>query len=630
MLDRLDNRDYLAGIFILFGAALRFYGFSDWSLSNDELSAISRTNFNSFSELINKGIWVDGHPALVQIFEYYWIQLFGNSVFVVRLPFVLLSVGSCIYFYRLLTIWLNKNAALFGLALFIPSYIFVLYAQIARPYAAGLFFTMAFSFYFFRMMKFGEVKKNALGIIGFGLAASLTHYFSTLGTFLIYFSAIVYLNKRNAKGYFGLATLMLVLYLPHLPITLNHLSIGGVSWLAKPEADFLERFMAYFFQNSYVLGVVICASLLLLLVKRGLHIEWRPLFISLFVFFASFYIAYYYSITKTPVLQFSVLLFTAPFLLSFLASFIGRAAQPKFIIGVSSLLLLVSSFSLISGNSFYSKKPFANFKAVAENSVQWTNELGSKNVLSIANSSNTYYLKYYTEKVDSNFNYTIDQVDEANSIVKIRNIITNSSKDFLLIAYANTIVPAEIHEFAKQKYSIVSKHKRYFNSDVILYSKSSIDRKAHFSASYLTHPNWDVNKRLLQDSVFYSDSLAFHQNPKTEYALTYRDTLKNLVQANANCLTISAQLLSKNSVEVNLVLSVSRADSTVYWRGTSVAPYYEENKWSQFLYVFQKPDDLLPSDLVTIYFWNPKKQNLYIDEFKMYNFADSDYNYYEF
>ena len=630
MLDRLDNRDYLAGIFILFGAALRFYGFSDWSLSNDELSAISRTNFNSFSELINKGIWVDGHPALVQIFEYYWIQLFGNSVFVVRLPFVVMSVGSCIYFYRLLTMWINKNAALFGLALFIPSYIFVLYAQIARPYAAGLFFTIAFSFYFFRMMKLEEVKKNALGIIGFGLAASLTHYFSTLSTFLIYFSALVYLNKRNAKAYFGLATLMLVLYLPHLPITLNHLSIGGVSWLAKPEADFLERFLAYFFQNSYVLGVVICASLLSLLVKRVLHIEWRPLFISLFVFFASFYITYYYSITKTPVLQFSVLLFTAPFLLSFLASFIGRTAQPKFIIGISSLLLLVSSFSLISGNSFYSKKPFANFKAVAENSVQWTNELGSKNVLSISNSSNTNYLKYYTEKVDSTFNYTVDQINEGNSIAKIRNVITNSTKNFILIAYANTVVPAEIHEFAKQRYPIISKHERYFNSDVILYSKSSIDRKAYFSASYLTHPNWDVNKRLLQDSVFYSDSLAFHQNPKTEYALTYRDTLKNLVQANANCLTISAQLLSENSVEVNLVLSISRADSTVYWRGTSVAPYYEENKWSQFLYVFQKPDDLLPSDLVTIYFWNPKKQNLYIDEFKMYNFADSDYNYYEF
>lgn len=630
MLDRLDNRDYLAGIFIFFGAALRFYGFSDWSLSNDELSAISRTNFNSFSELIDKGIWVDGHPALVQIFEYYWIQLFGNSVFVVRLPFVLVSVGSCIYFYRLLTVWINKNAALFGLALFIPSYIFVLYAQIARPYAAGLFFTLAFSFYFFRMMKLEEVKKNALGIIGFGLAASLTHYFSTLSTFLIYFSAIVYLNKQNATAYFGLAALILALYLPHIPITLNHLSIGGVSWLAKPEADFLERFLAYFFQNSYFLGIAIATSLLSLAVKRFIHIEWKPLFISLFVFFTSFYIAYYYSITKTPVLQFSVLLFTAPFLLSFLASFIGRTAQPKFIIGVSSLLLLVSSFSLLSGNSFYSKKPFANFKAVAENSVQWTNELGSENVLSIANSSNTYYLKYYTEKVDSTFNYTIDQLNEASSIAKIRNVITNSPKDFLLIAYANSIVPAEIHEFAKQKYPIISKHERYFNSDVILYSKGSIDRKAHFSANYLTHPNWDVNKSLLQDSIFFSDSVAFHQNPKTEYALTYRDTLKNLVQANANCLTISAQLLSENPVDVNLVLSVSRADSTVYWRGTSVAPYYEKNKWSQFLYVFQKPDDLLPSDLVTIYFWNPRKQNLYIDEFKMYNFADSNYNYYEF
>ena len=48
------------------------------------------------------------------------------------------------------------------------------------------------------------------------------------------------------------------------------------------------------------------------------------------------------------------------------------------------------------------------------------------------------------------------------------------------------------------------------------------------------------------------------------------------------------------------------------------------------MFVFEKPKNLLPTDQVVIYFWNPNKQDLFIDDFKLYNFADSDYNYYEF
>ena len=85
-----------------------------------------------------------------------------------------------------------------------------------------------------------------------------------------------------------------------------------------------------------------------------------------------------------------------------------------------------------------------------------------------------------------------------------------------------------------------------------------------------------------------------------------------------------------DTVNLSLVFNVNRGDSSVFWRGTNVKPYYSEDKWYQFMYVFEKPDNLLPSDEVVIYFWNPKKENVYIDEFKMYNFDDSDYNYYKF
>ena len=630
MFQNFEIRDYTAAIFILIGAVLRFYGFSDWSLSNDELSALSRTNFSSFSELVNQGIWVDGHPALIQIFEFYWVQLFGNKVFYLRLPFVLMSIGACIYFYRLLAIWLNKNAALVGLALFVPNYLFVLYSQIARPYIAGLFFVLAFSFYFIRYLKSSDVKRNYKGIILFGLAASLTHYFAALAIFLIYLSTSIYWNEKNVKWYFLLAFAIVLLYLPHLPITLNHLSIGGVSWLPKPEPDYLKRFISYFFQGSFTLPVALLIVLLFIGIRKGLKFNWKPSLISSFVFFSCFVIAYYYSINKTPVLQFSVLIFVAPFLLVLIVAHISNKASQKLIIGLSAMLLVVGSFALIAENQVYSKKPFANFQDVAKNSAEMTQKLGEENVLSIANSSNPFYLEYYTAQIDSAFEYNIENIDESINISEIRDLIKNSEKDYVLIAYANKVVPSEIHEYAKQKYKVIYFHERYFNSDVIVYAKGDKKRETTFETSYLSSLKWNVNRALLQDSVFYSDSIAFHQTSETLYALTYKDTLKNLVNERNTYLTISALLSSVDTVNLSLVFNVNRGDSSVFWRGTNVKPYYSEDKWYQFMYVFEKPDNLLPSDEVVIYFWNPKKENVYIDEFKMYNFADSDYNYYKF
>ena len=52
---------------------LRFYDLGDFSLSNDELSAIVRLRANSIIELIQFGVVkTDPHPAGVQIFLYFW------------------------------------------------------------------------------------------------------------------------------------------------------------------------------------------------------------------------------------------------------------------------------------------------------------------------------------------------------------------------------------------------------------------------------------------------------------------------------------------------------------------------------------------------------------------------------
>ena len=62
-------------LILLFAAVLRFWNYFEIPFTHDEFSALFRTQFNSFSELIDKGIKIDGHPAGVQMFLYFWVKI---------------------------------------------------------------------------------------------------------------------------------------------------------------------------------------------------------------------------------------------------------------------------------------------------------------------------------------------------------------------------------------------------------------------------------------------------------------------------------------------------------------------------------------------------------------------------
>src|SRR5689334_21187724 len=89
------NYDTLLLFVILVAAAwLRFYHLGDISFSNDELSALTRARFDSFHELIEKGVKADGHPALVQVMIWCVIHQFNDDVFTIRLLFALAGIVS--------------------------------------------------------------------------------------------------------------------------------------------------------------------------------------------------------------------------------------------------------------------------------------------------------------------------------------------------------------------------------------------------------------------------------------------------------------------------------------------------------------------------------------------------------
>ncbi|MFM9007445.1 MAG: glycosyltransferase family 39 protein, partial [Bacteroidota bacterium] len=128
-------------------AAMRVYQFTDWSLTNDELSALMRLRNDSIGDLINLGVREnDMHPMGVQLLMWMWTGAFGISAWIVRLPFILMGVGALVFLYRAAGNFFGKPSALLASGIFAFLNYPAMYAELARPYSPGLFFSMLMLF----------------------------------------------------------------------------------------------------------------------------------------------------------------------------------------------------------------------------------------------------------------------------------------------------------------------------------------------------------------------------------------------------------------------------------------------------------------------------------------------------
>ena len=180
------NKEHLfLFIILLLASILRFYNAFDIPFTHDELSALFRANFDSFSELINGGVLTDTHPAGVQIFYYYWIYLFGASEFAIKFPFILMGIGSVYWIWKIANNWYNSSVA-FIISLFLATLAYpIMYSQIARPYISGLFLTLwmvyHWSYYLFKTTS--KINKHLIYYIIVSALCTYNHHFTLLFAF---------------------------------------------------------------------------------------------------------------------------------------------------------------------------------------------------------------------------------------------------------------------------------------------------------------------------------------------------------------------------------------------------------------------------------------------------------------
>jgi len=287
-------------------------------LTNDELSALHRTNFSDLGSLLREGVTPDAHPALTQVFLWLWVKAAGTSAWLLRLPFVAAGIASIAIIHRLALHAFDRHTGLLAAAFMAGSQILVYFSDTARPYAFGMLICTALALYWFRCV-FDEQHKvrNHLWMALLLALSVYNHYFSGLLGILIWLSGWVFVGRIHKGYYFGGAVLAFILFLPHLSISLTQLGHKGVgSWLRPPAPDFLwEWFMSLInYSKALLIPIAVLVALKIRVYVLGKQL---PGFSRAIVFAAWFAVSYVighaWSLLIDPLLHHGALLFATPF-----------------------------------------------------------------------------------------------------------------------------------------------------------------------------------------------------------------------------------------------------------------------------------------------------------------------------
>ena len=624
---------FLLGLVIILAGVLRFWDYAGFSYSNDELSALLRVRFNSFSDLVNKGFYVDGHPGGVQVFLYYWTRLFGNSEAAVRLPFVFAGILTVWVAYIVSSRWFNKVTGLFVALTIAFLELPILYSQIARPYATGLFFSMLMVFFWTRLLfdleKAHKPRKTIL-LLGYTLstaACMYNHYFSFLFAGLVGVTGLLFLNKANVKHYLlgGLASI--VLFIPHVPITINHLQIGGVGeWLGKPGLYWLTEHIFYIFNESYLLLLFVLAifvfSIFFSVRKFRLN---RFQLISIDWFLFPFLVGYFYSREVNPVLQHSVLIFSFPFLIFFLFSFMEKPLDKNKLIAFI-ILAMIGLYSFLLDDNYYRKQHFGAFKDIAFQISAWDEAYGSENITKAININHPWYIQYYLNRNNTSVQFEQYENKGGMDLLDLKHIVEAASAGYFLYAWTKP-APSVIEDLIRVNFPFITKKIDYDGlSAVTLYSKN--DHRPGYpeqvpirvETNGFENPGlWNADESHLDNKVVFNGQFSYRFDSTVLYGPAYSARISDISDKPFRLIKVSLMAYTPGAMfKTPLVISIDTPEGeNCCWAGTNLDYYMDPGVWNHVFFQYEVPDVQSTSNILKIYVWNNQLLDFYIDDIKI-------------
>ena len=619
---------------------MRFYNYSGWSLSNDELSALARLRYADFTTMIEQGVKLnDMHPPGVQTFLYYYSHLFGTSEAAVRLPFVLMGILSVYIFFLIGKRWFNQNTALLATTAFCFLQFPILYSQLARPYSPGLFFSLLTVFFWTRVLQEDETVnlpakkyyfKDYSGYILASVGCMYSHYFSFMFAGIVGLCGLFLINRTQLKWYLLSGLVMFFLYLPSAKIFIYHFSIGGLGgeggWLGAPETDAIFKYIQYCFNDNSILSSMFVAILALsILTKKGRIPFSKFQTLCLVFFFAPALIAYFYSIYKNPVFQYSILLFSFPYLLLFIFSFLPEFKWKPLTLFAWLCLAVFGIYSTVVKEKFYSTQHFGVFKDLVEKTIEYDNKYEKENITHTINVINPYYSDYYSKKLNQESKFVQYSSSQPKEIIQLDSIVQHSPSKYFLHAWSNTYDPPEAEQIIARKYPVMIEKINYFNSGITLFADESM-KSAGKMIKPLFEMKHDFEKlRWNNDSMFrtttkvHSGNFAAHLDKEHEFSPTFQSTLSDINFKKGCVIDVSVWInATKIPLDANLVLSIDDKEKNLLWRGVNTKDILKQaDSWQQVFLSCVLKDDFNGNEIVKAYVWNSGKADFYMDDLEM-------------
>jgi len=549
---------------LILGASvvLRFLPLLDYQFTLDELSGLNRTRFDSFSELIEKGVKIDAHPALIQVLIFYLVKLFGFSNWIIKLPFLLFSLGATVYAYRFGLRNFSKRVGLFASAVFSFSLVFVFYSPIARMYISGVFFSMALLFHFYEIVFLKNTKTSQFVLLGcFALLSALNQHINALFALSVCMSGLFYLSKTTRKPYLLTCILTVSVYLPHLPITLYQLGVGGIGleqggWLEKPEWYSVFYFLRLLFGTGKTYWFILAILLIKFLFDGPVKLQAKQTYLAV-LFFFNYWVVYQYSIHFSPVYQHSVMLFSGVAVILFVCSFFDFKRD----------LLFYPSLSLLTAGLLYTsyiKKDFFNqtittvFEYQFQRTFEYQREYGAENIYPVFFDADEFMRDLYFDKYNGKFNFQMSSDSGIQSTAAFNALLASLKQELLILSSATPVheamarlyFPYLIENTGTQanKYKVFAKS----GSDK---QKTELGEKILFESSIHTGLNFRFHSASAKEDGKYTQLVDSSNEFPLDCRMKYSDVVKH--EGNYVLLSLKGKAIRMPEKDLQVCISVT-------------------------------------------------------------------------
>ncbi len=621
---------------LVIGAAfVRFYHLGSMSLSNDELSSLVRIRFDSFSEMIANGVYVDGHPAGLQTFLFYWVKFFGDDVFILRFPFALCGVLSVYMIYKIGKRWFNETTAFLAATVFAFSSFTILFTQLARMYSPAILFSLLTVYYWthflFTSPDKRKRKSDLAGWIVFTAIALHLHYFSFFFVAIVGLSGLFFVKRADAVKYISGGIIALLLFLPEAGIFRTQITRGSIGgWLPAPSDYFLLQYFFELFNRSFLICILSAAILITGIIfskKVNNYNRWRILSVSWFLL--SFAIAFLYSVFSQPIIMYSTLLFVTPFILLFVFSFIPPILfKKKNAVIVATIFMFLFFYDTVVTGKYFSVKHFGVFREVAEAANDWKNKYGKDNVKMVANVINSDYLDYYFKRMENPPEAEVYHIETPAEFSDLFRTVKNSSTEYFIYIWTNGSHPLEVPEIIRNSYPHLVEKRSYFNAEAYLFSKHSVPGELKdiiFSSVYdYEYSDWNFDTSRASSEMYLSP--VHSEKMTSEFSAGLKWKLADISRVGYRYATYTAWIYPMVELEkATMIFSFDRNGQPYSYFSVSLSDFkLKLKKWQPVILTAPMPSEIENDDVFSAYIWNPSRKLFYIDDMKVDVYSGND------